>query len=103
MRGSGVHASAVVIAPRPLTELVPVARTKNDEIVTAYDMKCRREDGPAENGLPGPRHLTVIVDCLKLIEQTRGEKIDIEMIPLDDPANHAEGVPHRADLGRVPV
>jgi len=38
-RGSGVHASAVVIAPRALTELVPLAKTKNDEIVTAYDMK----------------------------------------------------------------
>ena len=35
VRGSGVHASAVVIAPRPLTELVPLNRTKNDEIVTA--------------------------------------------------------------------
>jgi DNA polymerase-3 subunit alpha len=29
--------------------------------------------------------LTVISDCVKLIEQTRGEKLDIEMIPLDDP------------------
>ena len=38
VRGSGVHASAVVIAPRPLTELVPLNKTKNDEIVTAYDM-----------------------------------------------------------------
>ena len=35
VRGSGVHASAVVIAPRPLTELVPMAKTKNDDIVTA--------------------------------------------------------------------
>jgi len=40
VRGSGVHASAVVIAPRPLTEIVPVNKTKNDEIVTAYDMKA---------------------------------------------------------------
>ena len=35
VRGVGMHAAGVVIAPRALTELVPVARTKNDEIVTA--------------------------------------------------------------------
>jgi DNA polymerase III alpha subunit len=45
VRGSGVHASAVVIAPRPLTELVPLAKTKNDEIVTAYDMKAIEKMG----------------------------------------------------------
>src|ERR1700756_4638731 len=39
VRGAGVHAAGVVIAPRPLTDLVPVSRSKNDEIVTAYDMK----------------------------------------------------------------
>ena len=45
MRGwsaaAGVHAAGVVIAPRPLTDLVPLSRvSKNDEIVTAYDMKA---------------------------------------------------------------
>jgi DNA polymerase-3 subunit alpha len=29
--------------------------------------------------------LTVITDCMKLIEQTRGEKLDIDLIPMDDP------------------
>src|SRR6202789_4202683 len=36
VRNSGVHAAGVVISPRPLTELVPLHRTKNDEIVTAF-------------------------------------------------------------------
>src|SRR5712675_824655 len=36
VRGAGVHAAGVVIAPKPLTELVPVTRAKNDDIVTAY-------------------------------------------------------------------
>ncbi len=85
VRGSGVHASAVVIAPRPLIELVPVARTKNDEIVTAYDMKAVEKMGLLKMDFLGLATLTVIVDCVKLIEQKRGEKIDVEMIPLDDP------------------
>ncbi|HEY1648606.1 MAG TPA: DNA polymerase III subunit alpha [Terracidiphilus sp.] len=85
VRGSGVHASAVVIAPRPLTELVPLNRTKNDEIVTAYDMKAVEKMGLLKMDFLGLATLTVISDCLKLIEQTREEKLDIEMIPLDDP------------------
>jgi DNA polymerase-3 subunit alpha len=84
VRGSGVHASAVVIAPRPLTELVPLAKTKNEEIVTAYDMKSVEKMGLLKMDFLGLATLTVIDDCLKLIESTRGEKVDIEMIPLDD-------------------
>ncbi|MGA3264008.1 MAG: DNA polymerase III subunit alpha [Terracidiphilus sp.] len=84
VRGSGVHASAVVIAPRPLTELVPLAKTKNDEIVTAYDMKAVEKMGLLKMDFLGLTTLTVIDDCLKLIEQSRGEKVDIEAIPLND-------------------
>src|SRR6201998_1098153 len=85
VRGAGVHASAVVIAPRPLTELVPLSRTKNDEIVTAYDMKAVEKMGLLKMDFLGLATLTVITDCLKLIEQSRGEKIDIDMVPGDDP------------------
>src|SRR5579863_2354939 len=84
VRGSGVHASAVVIAPRPLTELVPVARTKNDEIVTAYDMKAVEKMGLLKMDFLGLTTLTVIDDCLKLIQQNRGVTLDIETIPLND-------------------
>jgi DNA polymerase-3 subunit alpha len=83
-RGSGVHASAVVIAPRALTELVPLAKTKNDEIVTAYDMKSIDKMGLLKMDFLGLTTLTVIDDCLKLIEKSRGEKLDIEAIPMDD-------------------
>jgi DNA polymerase III subunit alpha len=85
VRGAGVHASAVVIAPRPLTDLVPINRTKNDEIVTAYDMTAVEKMGLLKMDFLGLATLTVISDCLKLIEGTRGEKIDIDLVPLDDP------------------
>jgi DNA polymerase III subunit alpha len=85
VRGAGVHASAVVIAPRPLTELVPLNRTKNDEIVTAYDMKSVEKMGLLKMDFLGLATLTVITDCVKLIELNRREKIDIEMVPGDDP------------------
>ncbi len=83
-RGIGMHAAGVVIAPRPLTELVPVAKTKNEEIVTAYDMKAVEKMGLLKMDFLGLTTLTVIDDCLKLIEQNGGEKLDIEAIPPHD-------------------
>ncbi|MGH9344959.1 MAG: DNA polymerase III subunit alpha, partial [Terriglobia bacterium] len=84
VRGQGVHAAGVVIAPRPLTELVPVARTKNDEVVTAYDMKAVEKMGLLKMDFLGLTTLTIIDDCLKLIEAVRGEKLDLETIPMND-------------------
>jgi DNA polymerase-3 subunit alpha len=66
-------------------ELVPLNRTENDEIVTAYDMKSVEKMGLLKMDFLGLTTLTVISDAVKLIEQTRGEKLDIEAIPIDDP------------------
>jgi DNA polymerase-3 subunit alpha len=74
----------VVIAPRKLIELVPIAKTKNDEIVTAYDMKSVEKMGLLKMDFLGLTTLTIIDDCVKLIEQHRGEKLDIEAIPPSD-------------------
>ena len=84
VRGQGVHAAGVVIAPRALTELVPLAKTKNDEVVTAYDMKAVEKMGLLKMDFLGLTTLTVIDDCLKLIELSRGQKLDIDTIPLND-------------------
>jgi DNA polymerase-3 subunit alpha len=95
VRGAGVHASAVVIAPRPLTELVPVSRSKNDEIVTAYDMKAVEKMGLLKMDFLGLTTLTVINDCLKLIARNRGEHLDMATVPLTDEETY-EKVFHRA-------
>src|SRR5215471_16599141 len=95
VRGAGVHAAGVVIAPKPLTELVPVTHTKEQAIVTAYDMKAVEKMGLLKMDFLGLTTLTVIDDCLKLIRQTTGEEIDMAKIPLDD-AKTYEQVFHRA-------
>ncbi len=95
VRGAGLHAAGVVIAPQALTELVPVCRSKNDEIVTAYDMKAVEKLGLLKMDFLGLTTLTVIDDALKLIEKKRGTPLDMSLIPLDD-AETYEKVFHRA-------
>src|SRR5713226_3329256 len=83
VRNSGVHAAGVVISPQPLTELVPLHKTKNDEIVTAFDMKAVEKMGLLKMDFLGLTTLTIVDDALKLIAQ-RGAPIDLGTIPLDD-------------------
>jgi len=84
VRNAGVHAAGVVISPRPLTELVPLHRTKNDEIVTAFDMVAIEKMGLLKMDFLGLTTLTILDDTLKLIAQTCGEQIALDDIPLSD-------------------
>jgi DNA polymerase-3 subunit alpha len=88
VRNSGVHAAGVVISPQPLTELVPLHKTKNDEIVTAFDMKAVEKIGLLKMDFLGLTTLTILDDALRLIEQTRGEKLDLLALPIADPTTY---------------
>jgi DNA polymerase III subunit alpha len=84
VRNAGVHAAGVVISPRPLIELVPLHRTKNDEIVTAFDMVAIEKMGLLKMDFLGLTTLTILDDTLKLIAQTQGQRITLDDIPLSD-------------------
>jgi len=84
VRNAGVHAAGVVISPRPLNELVPLYRTKNDEIVTAFDMVAIEKMGLLKMDFLGLTTLTILDDALKLIKQTRNEQVELKSIPLHD-------------------
>ncbi len=84
VRNAGVHAAGVVISPQPLTDLVPLHKTKNDEIVTAFDMKAIEKMGLLKMDFLGLTTLTILDDALKLVRQTRGEQLDWNNIALDD-------------------
>jgi DNA polymerase-3 subunit alpha len=84
VRNAGVHAAGVVISPRPLNELVPLHKTKNDEIVTAFDMVAIEKLGLLKMDFLGLTTLTILDDAVKLIAQTRGEHIALEGLQLDD-------------------
>src|SRR5438309_1239452 len=84
VRNAGVHAAGVVISPRPLIELVPLHKTKNDEIVTAFDMVAIEKMGLLKMDFLGLTTLTILDDAVKLIATTRGDRITLEGIPLQD-------------------
>ncbi len=84
VRNSGVHAAGVVISPRPLTDLVPLHKTKNDEIVTAFDMTAIEKLGLLKMDFLGLTTLTILDDSLKLIKQHRNETVVLEEIAYDD-------------------
>jgi len=91
VRNAGVHAAGVVISPRPLNELVPLYRTKNDEIVTAFDMVAIEKMGLLKMDFLGLTTLTILDDTLKLIKQKPAGDgplaalVDLSAIPHDPP------------------
>jgi DNA polymerase-3 subunit alpha len=83
-RHASVHAAGVVIAPRPLTEYVPLYKSQKDEIVTQWAMKEVERIGLLKMDFLGLSTLTLIDDCLEEIKRTEGIDLDIDSLPLDD-------------------
>jgi DNA polymerase-3 subunit alpha len=83
-RHASVHAAGVVIAPRPLTEFVPLYKSPKDEVVTQWAMKEIERVGLLKMDFLGLSTLTLIRDALDEIKRTEGIDLDIDAIPLDD-------------------
>ncbi|MBA3884424.1 MAG: DNA polymerase III subunit alpha [Acidobacteria bacterium] len=83
-RHASVHAAGVVIAPRPLTEFIPLYKSQKDEIVTQWAMKEVERVGLLKMDFLGLSTLTLIQDALDEIRRTEGVVLDIDAIPLDN-------------------
>jgi len=83
-RHASTHAAGVVIAPSDLTDYVPLFKSNKDEITTQFDMKMVEEIGLLKMDFLGLRTLTVIQDCLKMIDENHDKKIDIDTIDLNE-------------------
>ncbi len=83
-RHASTHAAGVVISPRPLTEVVPLYKSNKDEITTQYDMNALERVGLLKMDFLGLTTLTVLHDTVRMVEQNRGVKIDIDNLALDD-------------------
>src|SRR3954449_58568 len=93
VRNASIHAAAVVISDRPLTDIVPLqladAGTGDNgekvyRTVTQFSMKPIEEIGLLKMDFLGLRNLDVIEDALDIIERSTGERPNMATLPLDD-------------------
>src|SRR5689334_14506730 len=95
VRNSSIHAAAVVIADRPLTDIVPLQLAEDRGVVdedgarayrtvTQYSMKPIEEIGLLKMDFLGLRNLDVIESALDIIERSDGQRPDMSSLPLDD-------------------
>jgi len=90
VRGTGVHAAGIIIAPKDLTEILPVCTSKESTLLlTQYDGKVVEDAGVIKMDFLGLKTLTIIRDALRMIDANHGIRIDIDGIPLDDPKTFA--------------
>jgi len=83
---TGIHAAGVVISKDPLRQVVPLQLSKEGQVVTQYAMDDIAKLGLLKMDFLGLRNLTIMDKTLHLIEKYRDEKIDLEKLPLDNPA-----------------
>jgi DNA polymerase-3 subunit alpha len=86
-RHASTHAAGVVITRDPLTHYVPLQRT-GDVVTTQFPMGTVEQIGLLKMDLLGLRTLTVIGEALRIIESRGGPKLDLDRLPLDDPATY---------------
>jgi len=85
VRNTGIHAAGIIIAPKDLKEIIPVATSREtDLLITQYDGKVIEDAGVIKMDFLGLKTLTIIRDTLEMIRQNHHVDIDIDNIPLDD-------------------
>lgn len=83
-RNAGTHAAGVVISKDPLTDHIPLQ--KNDDVVTTqFPMGTVEELGLLKMDFLGLRNLSIIHEAVKIVEQSTGEKIELDRLNLAEP------------------
>ncbi|MGA5822169.1 DNA polymerase III subunit alpha [Kitasatospora sp. NPDC094028] len=85
IRGTGVHAAAVILSSTPLEDLIPLhMRAKDEVIITGFDYPSCENMGLIKMDFLGLRNLGIIQHAIETVEANRGIKLQTETIPLDD-------------------
>ncbi|HWP57260.1 MAG TPA: DNA polymerase III subunit alpha [Candidatus Acidoferrales bacterium] len=83
-RHASTHAAGVVMSNLPLVDYLPLFIDKEGGIVTQFDMGSVEKIGLIKFDFLGLKTLTLIHDCVKLIQASRGLEVDLDSLPLDD-------------------
>jgi DNA polymerase III subunit alpha len=85
VRNTGIHAAGIIIAPKDLTELLPVATAKDSTLwVTQIEGSVIEEAGVIKMDFLGLKTLSILKTALQLIKQNHNVVIDLDNITLDD-------------------
>ncbi|MCM1004780.1 MAG: DNA polymerase III subunit alpha [Prevotella sp.] len=88
VRNTGVHACGVIIGRDDITDWVPVSTAKDTDgaklLVTQYEGSVIEDTGMIKMDFLGLKTLSIIMEAVENIKNSRGIDIDMEKIPLDD-------------------
>lgn len=106
VRQPGIHACGIVISRKPFSETLPVMPLGANErapgepdLVTQYDGQHVESVGLVKFDILGLRTLTIHKDCVKLLRERKGQVIDLDKIPYDEPETMA--VFAKGDTGHI--
>ena len=94
VRSTGIHACGFIICRDPISDHVPVSTADDPDFpeiktaVTQYDGHVIESTGLIKMDFLGLKTLSEQKECCKLVKQTRGIDIDLDHIPIDDPATY---------------
>ncbi|SHE76939.1 DNA polymerase III, alpha subunit [Fodinibius roseus] len=83
-RQTGIHAAGVIIAPGEISEYVPVALSKDKELITQYDGPHAEECGLLKMDFLGLKTLSILKTAIKYVEENHGVHYELDEIPRDD-------------------
>ncbi|MDZ7658424.1 DNA polymerase III subunit alpha [Fodinibius sp.] len=83
-RQTGIHAAGVIIAPGEISEYVPVALSKDKELITQYDGPHAEECGLLKMDFLGLKTLSILKTSIKYVENNHGIHYELDEIPEND-------------------
>jgi DNA polymerase III subunit alpha len=85
VRNTGIHAAGIIIAPSDLTEILPMATSKETELlITQFDGNVVEAAGVIKMDFLGLKTLSIMKDAVEMIRKNHGVTIDVDALPLDD-------------------
>ncbi len=89
VRGTGIHAAGIIIAPSDLTDILPVATNKDvNLLITQFDGGVIENAGVIKMDFLGLKTLSILKEAVRLIKKNHGVEIVLDDIPLDDPITY---------------
>ena len=83
-RQTGIHAAGVIIAPGKVYDYVPVALSKEKDVITQYDGPSAEKCGLLKMDFLGLKTLSILKTAMQYIKDNYGKEYTIDTIPLED-------------------